>query len=120
MRQKIKFNKDLWTYLLHWKKIEKDVIAAYNPTAEIPKIIHCVWFGGKEYPKEVQQCMETWKEHLQGYTIKIWNEDTFPVHQYKFVEDALAQKKWAFAADVARIHALYHWGDIFRYGHESA
>lgn len=113
MRQKIKFNKDLWTYNIKWNRIKKEICDLYNPTEDIPKVIHCIWFGRNPYPEDVQQCMKTWEEKLKGYEIKVWNEDTFPIHQYKYVEDALEQKKWAFAADLARLHVLYTEGGIY-------
>lgn len=113
MRQKIKFNKDLWTYKMKWKRMEDGIINQFNTQIEIPKIIHCVWFGRNELPDDVKECMETWRKVMPDYTIKIWNEDTFPINQYYYIEEALAQKKWAFAADVARLHVLYHEGGIY-------
>ena len=40
----------------------------------IPKIIHYVWVGNNEKPKDIKRCMETWKKHLKDYEIIEWND----------------------------------------------
>ncbi len=30
----------------------------------IPKIIHYVWVGNNEKPKDIKMCMKTWKKFL--------------------------------------------------------
>ena len=77
----------------------------------IPKTIHYCWFGGNHYPDIVKRCMESW-QNQEGFFIKLWNEDNFPVELYPFAEQALQQKKWAMVSDVARLHALYYEGGI--------
>lgn len=36
----------------------------------IPRIIHYCWFGNKEKPDAVKNCIKTWKEILSDYEIK--------------------------------------------------
>lgn len=79
----------------------------------IPKIIHYVWVGGKEKPKSIQKCMKTWKNHLQGYEIKEWNESNFDISSHPFVEAAYKAKKWAFVSDYIRAYAIYNEGGIY-------
>lgn len=79
----------------------------------IPKIIHYCWFGNKELPALEQKCMESWKKFLPEYEIKYWNESNFPIDDYPFAKGAYEAKKFAFVADVARLHALYHFGGIY-------
>ena len=38
---------------------------------KIPKIIHYCWFGGKEKPEQVKNCIESWKKYLFDY--QLWN-----------------------------------------------
>lgn len=79
----------------------------------IPKNIHYCWFGGNPLPQDVQKYINTWKKFCSDYEIKEWNEQNFDVHMNRYVEEAYAQKKWAFVSDVARIYALYTEGGIY-------
>lgn len=79
----------------------------------IPKrIIYC-WFGGKEKPQSVIDCMNTWKEHMPDWEYLEINESNFDIHFNKYVEDAYNNKAYAFVSDVARIWALYTYGGIY-------
>ncbi|MFC0322754.1 glycosyltransferase family 32 protein [Gallibacterium melopsittaci] len=79
---------------------------------QIPKVLHYCWFGKGIYPDLVKYCMDSW--HTQnGFRIKLWNEDNFPIDLYPFAKEALRQKKWAMVSDVARLHALYYEGGIY-------
>lgn len=79
----------------------------------IPKIIHYCWFGGKEKPKSVQRCINSWKLHLPDYEIREWNEDNFDINAYPFAKAAYEKKKFGFTADVARFLALKEYGGIY-------
>ena len=111
LRQKIKFHKDLFKHKL--------LVKMHNPYQEkmdrkkpIPKIIHYCWFGG-EMPEKVQRCIASWKKAMPECELKCWNESNFPFEKYPFAQEALANKKWAFISDVARLHALYYEGGIY-------
>ena len=82
-------------------------------TMAIPKIIHYVWVGGKEKPKNIQLCMKTWKKHLGAYKIMEWNESNFDIQSNRFVRQAYEQKKWAYVSDYIRAYAVYHYGGIY-------
>lgn len=77
------------------------------------KKIHYCWFGGKELPKDVKKCIETWKKILPDYEIKEWNEKNFDINTSNFVKEAYENKKWAFVSDYVRIYALYNEGGIY-------
>lgn len=79
----------------------------------IPKIIHYCWFGQGSLPSLALKCIASWKKYLPDYEIKEWNEDNFPLEQYIFAKEALANKKYAFVSDVARLHALKYEGGIY-------
>lgn len=83
-----------------------------NKQKKIPKVLHYVWFGKKMYPELVKKCIHSW-QNQEGFTIKLWNEDNFPIHLYPFAEQAYREKKWAMVSDVARLHALYYEGGIY-------
>ncbi len=111
-RQKIKFNKDLLIhyYRSHFSNLYNEV---YTGKGFIPKIIHYAWFGKGKRPVILERCQESWHKHLTDYNFKLWNENNFPFEKYPFAKQAYDLKKFAFVADVARIHALYYEGGIY-------
>ena len=79
----------------------------------IPKIIHYCWLSGDPYSELVQRCIQSWKEKLPDYEFMLWDKSRFDVHSVFWVEQACAEKKWAFAADYIRLYALYNYGGIY-------
>ena len=79
----------------------------------IPKIIHYVWVGGKEKPKDIVRCMKTWNKHLKGYKVIEWNESNFDIEKHPFVKAAYQAKKWAYVSDYIRAYAIYTYGGIY-------
>lgn len=79
----------------------------------IPKIIHYCWLSNDPMPAQLVECINSWKKVLPDYKIKLWNTSNFDIHCCKWVEDAYAQKKWAFACDYIRVYALYHEGGVY-------
>lgn len=79
----------------------------------IPKIIHYVWVGGKEKPKDIVRCMNTWNNHLKGYEVIEWNENNFDIDAHPFVKAAYKAKKWAYVSDYIRAYAIYTYGGIY-------
>jgi len=79
----------------------------------IPKIIHYCWFGKNEMPNDVVDIIEHWKQKLQGYEFMLWNEENFDFNTLPFSKEAYEAKKFAFVADVCRLHALYNYGGIY-------
>lgn len=79
----------------------------------IPKRIHYCWFGKKEKPKMVKNCMKSWKKHLHDYEIVEWNEENFNVNQHPFVKEAYDNGNYAFVSDYVRVYSLYSLGGIY-------
>lgn len=50
---------------------------------------------------------------MPDWNIKLWNMDNFDVQSVPFVADAVAARKWAFAADYIRVYALYTEGGVY-------
>ena len=84
-----------------------------NNGVEIPKIIHFCWFSGDPFPVEVKECMESWKHFLPDYTIRQWTYEDAKSLNSQYVDDALKARKWAFAADVVRLYAIYTEGGVY-------
>lgn len=79
----------------------------------IPKLIHYCWFGGKEKPDSVKQCIESWKKYCPDYEIREWNESNFDIQANDYCREAYEAKRWAFVADYARLYVLYEYGGIY-------
>lgn len=76
----------------------------------IPKVIHYCWFGRNPLPPLAIKCINSWKEHLPDYEIIEWNEDNFPINDFKFAQEAIENRKFAFVSDVCRLYALKEQG----------
>lgn len=50
---------------------------------------------------------------LPDYEFKLWNYDNFPRGKSEWVDSAVDNKKYAFAADYIRAYALYNEGGIY-------
>lgn len=81
--------------------------------SQVPKIIHLMWFSGDEYPDDIKICLDTWHKVLPEYEIKVWTKEMALECGLPYVKEALLCRKWAFAADVIRLYALYKWGGIY-------
>jgi hypothetical protein len=79
----------------------------------IPRVIHFAWFGRARKPPLVRACIRSWQTHHPDWEIVEWNEQSFPVHDWPYVQGALDAKKYAFASDVARFYALAHRGGVY-------
>ena len=79
----------------------------------IPKIIHLTWFSGDEYPYKIQKCLDTWKEKLPDFEVKIWDMKMARDLNIPFVNEALDTRKWAFAGDVVRAYAVWQDGGVY-------
>ncbi|MBQ5997599.1 MAG: polysaccharide biosynthesis protein [Bacteroidales bacterium] len=79
----------------------------------IPKVIHYCWLSRNPIPADIRECMKSWKRHMPDWEFKLWNTENFDVQSVPFVRDALSVRKWAFACDYIRCHALYHEGGVY-------
>lgn len=79
----------------------------------IPKVIHYCWFGKKPKPKDVLNCIKSWKKYLPDYEIKEWNEDNYDVYKCQYMADAYKENKWAFVSDYCRLDVVYNYGGVY-------
>lgn len=79
----------------------------------IPKIIHYCWLSGTPFPDLENRCIESWKKHLPDYELILWDKERIKEIHSSWIDSAIAQKKWAFAADYVRLYALYNYGGIY-------
>lgn len=112
-RQQLKFYKDIYYHYFKNKFIRGGTNVCINKDGEIPKILHYAWFGRGKKPDVVNKCIETWSTYFKDYKIILWDESNFPFEKYPFAQEAYAKGKYAFVADVARLHSIYHYGGIY-------
>ena len=79
----------------------------------IPKKIHYCWLSGDLLPRKIRKCMDTWRRVMPDYELKLWDTNNFDVTSVPFVHEAFRERKWAFAADYIRMHALYTEGGVY-------
>ena len=79
----------------------------------IPKIIHLCWFGKGTYPPLAELCIQSWRNFLPDYEIKVWNEESFDVNSCTYTKMAYDAKKWAFVTDYVRLYALQQYGGVY-------
>lgn len=79
----------------------------------IPKIIHLCWISGDPYPEKIQKCVDSWKRVLPDYEIMVWDKARVDSIGARYVNEAVENRKYAFAADFIRFYALYTYGGIY-------
>ena len=79
----------------------------------IPKIIHYTWFSGESFPVKIRECVDSWKKFLPSWEFKLWDMEAIRSIDSVFLREALAERKWAYAADYVRLYAIYHEGGIY-------
>ena len=80
----------------------------------IPKKIHYCWFGRNPKPKLAEKCLRSWKKFCPDYEIIQWDEDNYDLSQTPlYVQQAYAEKKWAFVTDYVRLDLVFREGGIY-------
>ncbi len=73
----------------------------------IPKKIHYIWFWKWAKSKDFEEkILYSWKKFCPDYEIIEWNEDNYDISKNAYCKKFYNKKKWAFAADYARIDIL--------------
>lgn len=79
----------------------------------IPKIIHYCWISGDAYPDKIKKCIDSWKRILPDYKFVLWDKTKSESINSKYVNGAILNHRYAFAADFIRFYALYTYGGIY-------
>lgn len=90
----------------------KDIIKDFEFPV-IPKKIHYMWLGGKELPKNLQKCVDSWKKYCPDYEIIRWDETNYDMSKNLYTEQAYKNKEYGFVPDYARLDILYNYGGIY-------
>ena len=79
----------------------------------IPKKIHYCWFGGKDLPRSVRKCINSWRKLLPDFEIIRWDETNFDLNSNRYAAEAYSAGNYAFVSDVARLKALTEHGGVY-------
>jgi hypothetical protein len=79
----------------------------------IPKIIHYCWLSGDPYPELIKKCVDSWEVHLPDYKFELWDLAKVQNIDSEWLKQAIAVKKYAFAADFIRVYALSNFGGVY-------
>lgn len=79
----------------------------------IPKIIHYCWLSNDEKPDLIKRCLATWQEKLPDFEFRLWDMEAVKEIDSIFMDEAISERKWAFAADVVRVYAVEKYGGIY-------
>ena len=79
----------------------------------IPKKIHYCWLSKEKMADNYIKCIDSWKRIMPDYEFVLWDSNKFDIDSVPFVKEAVFIKKWAFAADYIRMHAVYTEGGIY-------
>ncbi|MGV4415211.1 glycosyltransferase family 32 protein [Chryseobacterium sp. T1] len=80
---------------------------------KIPKKIHYTWFSDDPFPLLVQNCINSWEKYLLDYEFIKWDFEKVKNIDNIFLQQALKEKKWAFASDFVRLYSVYNYGGIY-------
>lgn len=58
-------------------------------------------------------CIQSWREVLPEYEIRLWNEENFDYSAFAFSDKAYQFGKFAFVSDICRLQVLYNEGGIY-------
>ena len=61
-------------------------------------------------PAAVQDSIKSWRKYCPDWEIIQWNENNFPISDFRWTREAVARRKYAFAADFIRLWALKTYG----------
>ncbi len=79
----------------------------------IPKKLHYCWFSGEPFPESTLRCIDSWHKFLPDFEWVKWDAEKALATKISWVQQAIEQKRWAFAADAVRLYALYTEGGIY-------
>ena len=97
-----------------------------GPDFRIPKYIHFIWVGPKNFPRESIENVRTWLAHHPDWTLVFWTDRPRPVPvqgmETRYIQDfeftALRKyyeeaSNWAEKSDILRYEILYQLGGIY-------
>lgn len=81
--------------------------------ANIPKKLHCIWFGNGKMNETMEKCLKSWSDILPDYEIKYWNENNVDIDCCPYVRNSYDEGHWSFVSDYFRFRILAEEGGIY-------
>lgn len=78
----------------------------------IPKTIHYAWFGS-EVPDTLKKRITEWEKVLPDWKFKLWNENNYDIHKFKFSGEKYDKKQFGYIVDELRYDVLYQEGGFY-------
>ena len=72
----------------------------------IPKILHYVWFGDKEFGELENMCLESWRKYLPDYEIMRWDNSCIKDIDNLYFKQAMEHKKICFCFRLSALKSL--------------
>jgi mannosyltransferase OCH1-like enzyme len=63
--------------------------------------------------EKMKKCLESWRVFCPDWEIIEWNQTNFDMSKSPILKIALENRRWALAADIIRIFALYENGGVY-------
>lgn len=79
----------------------------------IPAKLHYVWVGPKPLPVRDRAFINAWRQLNPDFVIKRWTEQDIDLEKYPIVATAMRRGRYALAADVIRMYAVFKEGGIY-------
>lgn len=79
----------------------------------IPKKIHYIWFGDKDFGPKEKYCVSGWQKMLPDYEIIRWDNSSLDEFDNAYFKEAIEAKRYAFASDYVRLKVLEEYGGIY-------
>lgn len=94
--------------------------------ARIPKVVHFIWLGPKQYPPTSVENIRTWMAQNPDWTFKFWTDrerdapckgmETILIKEYPFsyLKNCYeTSENWGEKSDCLRFEILYHEGGVY-------
>jgi hypothetical protein len=93
---------------LHYKNMFENRLPCEG-TAMIPKVLHLIWLGPKDFPRESIANIVSWVEHHPGWKVKFWSDRKRPLPIANAELILVSEDLW----NVSGLSACYHSSDNF-------
>ena len=115
--------------LNHFKELyesQKSLDHAHTEAVRIPKVIHFIWLGPRQYPPGSVENIRTWMAHNPDWRVKFWTDrereapckgmETILIKEYPFPflkRCYETSENWGEKSDVLRYEILYQEGGVY-------
>lgn len=94
-------------------KTNSPLTVKYNHEQKIPKIIHQIWIGPKELPRQFRMLAQSWIKHHPDWQYILWDNES--VKKLKLYNQDLfdSVNNWGEKSDILRYEILYRFGGLY-------